>query len=745
MIVQYGCSSRADEVVTNVHPSICRICTAHCPILVTVDEGVVTAVNGDRDAPLFEGYTCPKGRALPAIHSHPGRLLRSLRRRADGSHEEIATDQAIVEIAERLEDIVDRHGPESVAAYTGTSLGVQHPTGSRVAGALLRALGSTNVYSAGTIDQPGMLIADAYHGVWLGGRPSFDDADVWLFVGTNPIISKQYLEENPARRIARALDRGTKIVVIDPRRTETARRATLHLQSRPGEDAALIASLLHVILREGWVDQEFVAAHVEGLEPLRAAVAPFSPQAVAGRVDVPVDEIIEAARLLGTARRGIAAPGTGASMSNPGSLVPYLLLALTSVRGFWAREGERIDRPNVLLPPNHARAQAFPPYPASTGRRMRVRGLEATVAGLPTGALAEEILTPGPGQIRALFNLGGSPATAWPDQGLARRALEDLELFVTTDVEYSPTARLAEYVVATKLGLETPGMTQGTELIKYFHFGYGFAQPFAKYSPAVVDPPPGADVIEDWQLYYRIAQQLNLELSVVNFFGTPGGFAEAPVEVIPLDMEREPSIDELLEQMCRGSRVPLDEVKQHPHGHVFDELCELRIDAAEPGNTARLDVGNGAALSELEAAWPGPSSPAEERPFLLVPRRENRVMNTFGRTVAAMAGSRSYNPAFLHPDDLAALGLERGDIVEIRSEHAVIVGVTEADADLKRGVVSMSHGFGGNPGEVEDPRTDGANTNRLFSTTLDSDPVTGQPRMGAVPISVRALVLDATR
>jgi anaerobic selenocysteine-containing dehydrogenase len=729
--------------VTNVHPSICRICTAHCPILVTVDDGVIMAVNGDRDAPLFEGYTCPKGRALPAMHAHPGRLLRSLRRRTDGSHEEIATDDAIDEIADRLRDVVDRYGPEAVAAYTGTSSGVQHPTGSRMGGALLRALGSTNFYSAGTIDQPGMLVADAYHGVWLGGRPSFDDADVWLFVGTNPIISKQYLEENPARRITRALARGTKIIVVDPRRTETARRATLHLQPRPGEDTALIASLLHVILRERWVDADFVADHVQGLEELRAAVAPFAPQIVADRVDVPADQIVEAARLLGAARRGIAAPGTGASMSNPGPVVPYLLLALTSVRGFWARAGDPIDRPNVLLPPNRARAQAHPPYPAMTGRTMRVSGLEVSIAGLPTAALPEEILTPGTGRIRALFNLGGSPATAWPDQALARRALEDLDLFVTTDVEYSPTARLADYVVATKLSLETPGTTQGTELIKYFHFGYGFARPFAKYAAAVVEPPSGADVIEDWQLYYRVARRLGLQLSVINFFGAPGGVAEAPVEMIPLDMEREPSIDELLEQACRGSHVPLEEVKRYPHGHVFDELSALQIDAAEPGNSARLDVGNADALARLAASWQAPVAANAKFPFLLVPRRDNRAMNTFGRTIPGLM-TRSYNPAFLHPDDMAALGLDGGDVVEIRSEHATILGVAEPDPDLKRTVVSMSHGFGANPGEAEDPKLDGANTNRLLSTTEDHDPVTGQPRMGALPVSVRAVELTAS-
>jgi anaerobic selenocysteine-containing dehydrogenase len=729
--------------MTTVSPSICRICTAHCPVLVTVEDGVVTAVNGDREAPLFEGYTCPKGRALPAIHAHPGRLMHSLRRTPDGSHESIGSDQAIVEIADRLADIVERHGPESVAMYIGSS-NVPHPTLGRVAGALLQAIGSTNAYSAATIDQPGMMVADAYHGVWMGGRTSFDSSDVWLFVGTNPIISKQFLEENPARRLSRAIARGTKIIVIDPRRTETARRAHLHLQPRPGHDAVLVAGLLHLILRQGWVDTDFVATHIEGLEALRTALAPFTPEQVSARADVPVDQLLEAARLIGTARRGGAGSGTGASMSSPGPLVPYLILCLMSVRGFWAREGDPIERPNVLLPPNPARAQAFPPYPAMTGRRMRVRGLEQSVAGLPTGALAEEILTPGPGQIRALFNIGGSPATAWPDQRLARRALEDLELFVTTEVEYSPTARLADYVVATKLAFETPGTTQGTEAIKYFHFGYGFALPFAKYTPTIVEPPAGADVIEDWQLYYRVGQRLGLQLDLVNLFGVPGGYLEAPIDVVPLDMEREPTTDDLLELMCRGSHVPLEEVKRYPHGHVFEHLMELKVDSADPGNTARLDIGNATALTELAACAQRPVETTPERPLLLVPRRENRVMNTYGRTVPGLMGTRPYNPAFMHPEDIAELGFGPGDVVEIRSEHGAVVGVLEGDAELRHGLLSMSHGFGGNPGEEEDPLVTGANTNRLLSSDVRHDPITGQPAMGSVPVSIGPVAADET-
>jgi anaerobic selenocysteine-containing dehydrogenase len=469
---------------------------------------------------------------------------------------------------------------------------------------------------------------------------------------------------------------------------------------------------------------------------LTAALAPFTPEMVASRADVPEGQLMEAAQLLGTARRGGAGSGTGAAMSSPGALVPYLLLCLMSVRGFWAREGDRVDKPNVLLPPVQARAQAFPPYPALTGRRLRVRGLERSVAGLPTGALAEEILMPGPGQIRALFNIGGSPATAWPDQRLAKKALEDLDLFVTTDVEYSPTARLADYVVATKLALETPGTTQGTEAIKYFHFGYGFALPYANYTPAVVDPPPGADVIEDWQLYYRIAQRLHLPLNLVNLYGVPGGYLEAPTETVALDMDSEPTTDELLELMCRGSRVSLAEVKRYPHGHVFEELLDLRVEPPEAGNVARLDVANGTAMADLAACAQTRVAVSAERPMLLIPRRENRVMNTYGRTVPGMLGNRTYNPAFMNPEDLEALGCQAGDIVDISSEHDTIVGVVESDPDLRRGLVSMSHSFGGNPGEKEDAKVDGANTNRLLRNDSRYDPITGQPAMGAIAVSV---------
>jgi anaerobic selenocysteine-containing dehydrogenase len=709
-----------------------------CPILVTIEDGRAVAVNGDREAPLFEGYTCPKGRALPEMHANPGRLLHSLRRRRDGGHEQISSEDLVDEVADRLRDIIDRHGPNAVAIYIGTA-SAAYPAMGPIAAALLTALGSRMIFSAASIDQPGTRIADAFHGLWLGGRTPFDEVDAFLFAGTNPVISKQFLAENPAKRLSRAVGRGTKIIVIDPRRTETARWAHVHLQARPGQDSVVMAGIIHLILRHGWVDQDFVRQHVSGAESLRAAVESFTPEFVSRQADVPIDDLLEAARILGTARRGGAGGGTGISMTSCTSVVSYLLLCLMSVRGWWACEGDRIERPNVLMPPNRAKAQARRPYRAlGFGHKMRVRGLQQTNGGLPTAALADEILLPGEGQIRALLNVGGSPMMAWPDQRRTSEALRSLELLVTTDVEYSPTARMADYVVATKMTFETPSMTQVTEVIKYFHPGYGFRAPYAQYTPALVDPPAGADLIEDWQLYYRLAQRLGLSVNVVNVFGRIGAHLEAPIQVIPLDMENEPTTDDLYGIMCRGSHVPLDEVKRHPHGHVFEALLAQRVGPGDPDCDDRLDVGNADMLAELGEirARCRTAAADNDRPFLFVPRRENRVINSTGRTLPGLTRGRSYNPAFMHPDDLTRLGLAAGDLVEIRSEYDAITSIAEADANLRPGVVSMSHNFGGNPGEDEDPRVDGANTNRLLRTDVEYDRYTGIPRMGALPVGV---------
>ena len=228
-------------------PTLCRLCIAHCGVLATVedDDGrrKVTDVSGDPDNPLFKGYTCPKGRALPELHNHPGRLLRSLRRNADGEFDELGADQAAIEVAEKIDQLIKTHGPRSVAIYVGTpNVGV--PAAAGMGNAFLRAIGSRMFFTSNTIDQPGKQIALAAHGKWLGGEPNFEQADAWLLMGNNPIISKSagLPGQNPAQKLKEALARGLQLIVIDPRKSDTARKAAIHLQARPGEDHAVLIS-----------------------------------------------------------------------------------------------------------------------------------------------------------------------------------------------------------------------------------------------------------------------------------------------------------------------------------------------------------------------------------------------------------------------------------------------------------------------------------------------------------------------
>jgi anaerobic selenocysteine-containing dehydrogenase len=730
--------------MSETHPSICRFCPAHCGVLVTVEDGVVTKVTGDPDNPLFRGYTCRKGRALPEQHSSPRRLLHSQKRNGDGSHGPIASERAMDEVAVAVQDILERHGPRSVALYVGTN-SLPYAAAPGLANAWLRAIGSPMFFTSNTIDQPGKQIASALHGAWQAGEQDFTTADTWLLVGLNPVISKSagVPNQNPAQRLKDAVTRDMKLIVVDPRRSETAKRAHIHLRPRPGEDPTLLAGLLHIIIAEELYDGDFVEQNVEGFAALAEAVSPFTPEYVAKRADVPAQQLIDAARVFGRAARGGCSLGTGPNFATHGNLSEYLSLCLNSICGRWSRAGDPVLRANVMLPPFTAKAQPYPPYPAwGKGEKLRVRGLTNTAAGLPTAALADEILLPGEGQVKALLCLGGNPMMAWPDQRKAYAALQELELLVSFDIEMSATAQLAHYVIAPKLTLETPGMTLPAEMLKYFGHSIGHSKPYAQYADKAVDPPAGSDVIEEWEFFYGLCQRMALTPQLVGFYGW-GRHIESPPRLIPLDMENKPTPEALHEALCEGSRIPLDEVKRHPHGHIYEQVAP-RVEPRDADCEVRVAVGDSDMLHELEAvrgedyesAWGN-----TDRPFRLIPRRSNDFLNSSGRGIEKLSARRPHNPAFLHPDDLAELGLESGDAVRIRSGHDSIPALVESDATLRRGLVSMTHAFGGLPTPEDDARFReiGSNTGRLVSAEEEYDPVSGIPRMGAIPVAVEPL------
>jgi anaerobic selenocysteine-containing dehydrogenase len=718
---------------TSVVPSFCRNCTAYCPILVTVEGDRAVKVTGDPQAPAYGGYTCPKGRSLPDQHGDPGRLLRPLVGRPDGSRDAIDVATAIDEIAAKLRDLVTRYGPRSVAIYYGTG-NVTNPAGSAMARAFANALGTNLVFSAQAIDKPGANISIALHGHWHAGAQAFETADTWLIVGANPVIAKSNGApmNNPGQRLKEATDRGMKLLVLDPRRTETAKRAHVHLQLKPGEDPTLLAGMIHIILGEGLENRDFISRNAVGLAPLRDAVAPFTPSYVAERAGVREEDLLEAARTFARAKRAGAICATGASFPTHGNLTFYLALCLNTLCGHWAREGDPAPYPNVLLPSFQPRAQPYAPYSVFGSGKLRVHGgLRESACGMPTAALADEILLGGDGGIKALICLGGNPVLSWPDQSRTESALKSLELLVVLDAQKTPTAELAHYAIGVPLSLETAGSTSRVEALKYIGAARGFTIPWAQYTPAVVPPPAGSDLVEDAAFFFRLAQRLNLQLTWTNVNGYRA-HVESPPRVVKLDMSSEPTNEELIELTCANSRVPLEEVKKHPHGHVFHEVAQT-VAARDPSCTAMLQLADPMMMEELSHVR-SESKQLGDGELLLVPRRINRVMNSVGHGIPGASEPRT--PAYMHPDDMAARGLSSGASVLVRSRHGAIQAAVHDDDTLRRGVVSVVHGFGG---RLDDTQNSAASVTRLIAME-EVDRVSGLPRLGAIPVTVSPLI-----
>lgn len=711
-------------------PSFCRVCFNFCPIVVTVDDGRVARVEGDRENVVWRGHTCIKGRAQGERLRSERRLLHSLRRTASGALERVASGDAIGEVAARLEAILAEHGPDAVAFYEGSST-PQHATTDPFAHAFLDSIGVRLRFTPNTIDKPGKSIAKALHGTWQAPAQGFHDPDVVMLVGVNPLVSYEGAPVGNPGWLHERVALGMKVVVIDPRRTETARHATLHLRPRPGHDAAILAAIVKVILDGGLYDAAFVAENVTGLDALRTAVAPFEPESVAARAGIPAAGIVAAARIYGAGRRGYVFSGTGPSMSSPGPLTEYLVLALLSLCGHYLRAGETVENAAALFRTPAYKAQANPPKPAlRDDRPFHVRGLKISAAGPPTAAFAERALRDDGNRIRALISCGGNPANAWPDQPRVVRALKSLDLLVQIDPVLSETARLAHYVIAPKMPLETPDMSMWHDFLAIHGLGYGNVVSHGQYTPAIVDPPEGSDVIGEWEFFYELARRMGKELTIQ---GACYGFRA--IEPFAVDMTAKPDEDEVLERLATGSRVALAEVKRHPHGQTFPDPV-VTVAPKDDAWPHRLDVGNPemvAALRELAEA-----EHVEPDGLRLVCRRSRGMFNSWLNDGSGTRGRRD-NPAYLHPDDLARLGLTAGDTVEIRSAHGAVLATVERDPDLLPGLLSISHGFGalGGDGEPDvDHRATGSSVQRLLSTEDHADTYSGMPRMSNVPVEV---------
>ena len=705
--------------------SYCRTCGAYCRTVVTTDPGGrIQSVRGDKDHVMSRGYACMKGVRGPELYDPPERLLPPLKRRHDGSFEPIDIETALDEVADRLSQILARHDPRAIACFRGTPATVNAAT-YHMAPAWMNAIGSPSFYSTYTIDQSAKLVTAHRLGAWSAGRQEFHDADVWLFAGNNVMVSNWTgfgaVSANPALTLKEARARGMKIIVVDPRRTETAGYADLHLQLKPGTDIAVAGAMLRLILDSGWHDTAFCEAHVEGLERLRDAIAPFTLSAAADISGVPAQAIAEAAEIFARgSKRGIAVTGTGPDMGPHSNLAEHLYEVLNVVCGRYLRAGEQVRSRHVLAGPSALHAEVVPPLrpwerPPYTGTG------HGTLKGeMMSGVLADEILHDGPNRVRALIVTSGNPANALPDRNKTVRALESLDLLVTIDPFLSETARLADYVFAPFLPYERPDLPLA--------YSYPFSDAFAQYTPAVSRPPDGAALIDDWGVFWGLAKRLDTPLT---YHG------------IALDMTAMPTADDLLSILARNSLADLDDIKRQPGGLIVDLPPQI-VQPTRAGPPARFSVmpaDVGQEITSFLDALP----PLDEFPLLLVNRRLPETINSAHRNLPSVRRRRPYNPAWLHPDAIAAAGLEPGAAVWVVSSAGRVPALVESDETLRIGVVSMAHGFGALPGDDAPYEDVGGSTPCLVSTTEAVEAINAMPRMTAIPVRLERRATETVR
>ncbi|MEH6567722.1 MAG: molybdopterin-dependent oxidoreductase [Halioglobus sp.] len=714
----------------------CRFCHAYCPMEATVEDNKLIAIGPDTSNEIYGGYTCIKGRQLAEQIYHPTRLQESKKKQADGSFAAIGSEQAMDEIADQLQAILAEHGPRSIASYNGT-YSFQNSTAHPVARAWHNAIGSPSYYTSVTIDQPAKVaIGPARMGWWNGGSHMWSDSQVSLIIGNNTLVSHFSIPGgipsfSPSNALREGKKRGMKIICIDPRKTEVASRSDIHIQPRPGQDAALVASIIHVIFSEDLHDASFCKDHVEGLEDLKREVAAFTPEQVALAADIPAQQIYDAARVFAAGPRGTAVTGTGPEMGAHPNLLQHMVQSLNAICGRHYREGERVPNPGVLTPEAPRHAQASPPQPQwlNDGVKSRIsEDIRETVVLTPYGPLKEmpcsvisdEILTPGEGQIKALICVGGNPLLAWPDQEKAQRALASLDLLVCIDIKMAATAQMADYILAPKICLEREDVTMLTDI--------WYEQPYSQYSQTVVEAE--GDKIEEWELFWGLGKRMGLDMSLDNG---------------PIDMEKKPSKLDLLKIITKGSRVPIEEIAARDGGNIYD-VEDVILQPADPETQGKLDLYPSGLNQECAAASAdllvaGKPGGNGDYTYLLISRRMKNTYNSTGPELSLLKSKGTTNPAFIHSGDLAALGIADGEEIKVFSAHGEIPAIAAASDDIKPGVISMSHCWGGSPDPAAQSdakvREIGSNTNRLIDNLAQAEKYSGMCRQSTIPVGIR--------
>lgn len=658
------------------------LCEAVCGLRMEIEDGHIMSIRGDKDDPFSRGHICPKAAALKDVVEDPDRIREPLRRAGNG-WQAISWDDAIAETAEKLAGIQTRYGRDAVGLYVGNP--TAHSYSALLAGVLFaRILGTRSRFSATSTDQlPHMLAAlEMFGHQLLLPVPDIDRTQFFLVLGANPMVSNGSLMTAPgiAGRLRALRERGGKLVVVDPRRTETAAIADVHLAIRPGGDAAFLLAILHTLFAEKLADLGRLSAFTDGLAPLSAIAKRFSPERVAAHTGITAEAIRATARDFSRAPAAICYGRVGTCTQPFGGLTAWLINAINIVTGNLDSDGgAQFATPAVDL----ARLPAAIAEPGHFNLwQSRVRGLPEFGGELPAAALAEEIDTPGEGQIRALITFAGNPVLSTPDGKRLDGALANLDFMVSVDLYRNETTRHADLILPTSFGPERDHYDVALYLLA--------VRNAARYVKACVPPPPG--VRHDWEVLLDLALALRKH---------GGGRRDGSAMWAARAMRR------------LGPRWILDKLMRlGPHGfglrrRGLSVRALLRgvhgvdlgpLSSRLPGllGTAnrRIDLCPeiyASDVARLENQLVADRDPSE---LLLIGRRQLRSNNSWMHNSTRLVKGRDRCTLLIHPDDAAARGIDAGDTVRLRSATGEVAITAEVTDAIVRGVVSLPHGWG---------------------------------------------------
>jgi anaerobic selenocysteine-containing dehydrogenase len=712
---------------------VCTLCEAHCGIQVEVEGDRVLRITGDPDDVMSRGYICPKAAALADLHADPDRLRTPVKRVGE-EWVPIGWDEALELAASGLRGVRERHGKDAIATYLGNP--GAHSSAVIAATLLRKLIGSRNNYSAASTDQlPQHRTSHEMFGhVALFPVPDIDRTDYMLVIGANPAVSNGSLMTAPgARHRLRDIQaRGGRVVVIDPRRTETVKHASEHVAVRPGGDPFLLLGMLHTIFAEGLDDLGRLERHCDGRAELRELAAAWAPERASALAGVAPETIVRLAREFAGAPSAVAYGRVGVCQQETGTLTHWLINALNVVTG-------NLDRPGGAMFPN-------PPVDALTlldlvmgsgPETQRVSGRPSFMDELPVAGLADEILTPGEGQVRGMLVYAGNPVLSAPGGGRLDEAMARLEFFVAVDMYVTETTRHAHLILPPVSQLERSDVDVVFPLVG--------VRNFIRHNPAALPAPAGGKT--DWQILMALAARIgggltggvqNRALGFANLLVSPERLVDFGLRVGPYGvLKRGP---------LKG--LTMGKVKRARHGVDLGPL-EPRLPGALRSRRKRLRLAPAAFMEEAakleQIAADREAAVADGRDLILIGRRQLRSNNSWLHNSPRLMKGADRCTALLHPQDAQARGLADGDTVRVTSAVGSIEVPLEVSDEMRPGVVSIPHGFGHTRrgvGWTHAAAKAGASVNDITDPSV-VDRLTGNAAYNAVPVNVQAAATRA--